>query len=118
MNPFLAVSLWIALATTPIGASTAPSSRDIDKAAIDLDAKSKSTLGVGIRALSFIFDANPGTFLNKQSLVDNGSWGSLQQLESAGLVRIRLVQSGQGDLVQMDLTPKGEQVVRAPVSGK
>lgn len=86
-----------------------------------LDVQSRTKLGVGLRSLSFLFEASSNSYLLKESLVQNGSWPEIQQLEKAGFVTadvVRGLPNGQElgvEFVNMRLTPKGEQVLRALV---
>lgn len=82
-------------------------------AAKSLNAQSKASLGVSIRALSYLFAAKPGTLLLKDSLVQDGSWPYLQELERAGYVRSSLMAAAEGEFVQISLTAKGRQVAGA-----
>ena len=83
-----------------------------------LDAQSRAKLGVGLRSLSFLFEASPYNYLLKDSLVRNGSWPEIQQLEKAGFVTadvVRGLPNGQEmmtEYVALRLTPKGQQVLR------
>jgi hypothetical protein len=83
------------------------------QAAKSLNAQSKTSLGVGIRALPFLFDSEPGTFLLKDALVRDGSWSYLQDLERAGYVKANLVTSVEGQFVQIELTAKGRELQHA-----
>jgi hypothetical protein len=82
-----------------------------------LDAQSRAKLGVGLRSLSFLFEASSNSYLLKESLVQNGSWPQIQQLEKAGFVTadvVRGLPNGQElatEFVTLRLTPKGQQVL-------
>ena len=82
-------------------------------AARSINAKAQVSLGVSIRSLAFLFDADPGTYLTKDSLSLQNSWKQLEQLERAGYVKINIITSPQGDLVQIVLTAKGQEVSNA-----
>ena len=81
--------------------------------ATTLNNQAKKTMGVDIRSLSFLFEAGPGSFLLKASLVDNGSWPSLQKLERAGYVKLTTHADADGELINIALTVKGQQVLHA-----
>jgi hypothetical protein len=85
-------------------------------AATTLDKQSLKTLGVHVRALGLLFDADPGTFLLKDALVHDGAWSHLLDLQKAGLVTHTSFKSAEGELVQIKLTAKG-QAVRKALSG-
>ena len=85
----------------------------IAEAAVSLNAQSQSSLGVSIRALQFVFAAGPGTYLLKDSLVQDGSWIHLQELERAGYIEAVSVATVEGDFVQIQLTAKGEELQHA-----
>jgi hypothetical protein len=60
-----------------------------------------------------LFQASQGTYLVKSSASLQESWSYLEQLESKGYVKINTIPSAQGDLVEIVLTPKGQEVVDA-----
>jgi hypothetical protein len=95
---------------TSIACSTAAGDQSTPQAAADLDQQSQRTLGVHIRALQFLFEAEPGTFLLKDVLVRDGAWDHLQELERAGYVKHSIVKAAEGEFVQIELTAKGHQV--------
>lgn len=79
-----------------------------------LDAQSRAKLGVGLRSLSFLFDASPYDYLLKESLVRDGSWPEIQQLVTADIVHG--LPNGQDlatEYVTLKLTPKGREVLHA-----
>jgi hypothetical protein len=82
-----------------------------DQAARALDAQSKATLKVGIRSLAFLFEADPGDYLVRNSVSLEKAWPQLMELQSAGYVQVNEIQSASGELVQITLTPKGQAVV-------
>ena len=73
-----------------------------------LQAQARTTLGVGVRSLAFLFDAGPGRFVLKVSLVDDGSWEKLVELEKAGYVTVQSAKTPDGEYVQILLTDSGE----------
>ena len=89
--------LLIAALVTTTAALAAPatsfSSTDVvqlAKRAMKLDQESKANLGVSIRALILLLQANQGPyeqFLRKDSLVRNGSWADLQELLKNGYAK-------------------------------
>ena len=85
------------------------------KKANALNVQAKSKLGVDIRSLTFIFQAGPGRFLLKDSMVDDGSWPHLQSLEKSGYVKLSSHPDAGGELINIQLTPKGELVLYALV---
>jgi hypothetical protein len=94
----------ISVASTPVTSA---------EAAKSLNAESEALLGVSLQAVSLLFLAKPGTLLLKDSLMQDGSWLSLQALERAGYVKNNLIAAEEGEFVQVSLTTKGQQVVEA-----
>ena len=82
-------------------------------AARSVNAQSQASLGVSIRALAFLFEASPGTYLAKDSVSLQESWKHLEHLERAGYVKVNTIPSAQGDLVEIVLTAKGQEVAAA-----
>ena len=72
-----------------------------------LNKQAVSSLGVSVRALTFLFSAQPGTLLLKDEFIRDGSWGSLQRLERAGYVKLKVARSTEGEFLQISLTPQG-----------
>ena len=103
--------LVLLIATACLSCSAATPSTTPGKAAQTLNAQSKTSLGVGIRALAFLFEAEPGTYLAKRSVSLQANWHHLVALKKAGYVEIHTVPSAEGDLVQIVLTDKGQAVV-------
>lgn len=108
-NLFILAALFssVAFSKSELKAET-PASK-----ATALNNQAKTALGVDIRSLSFLFEAGPGSFLLKDALVDNGSWPSLQKLERAGYVKLTTHADADGELINIALTLKGQQVLQA-----
>ena len=82
-----------------------------DQAARALDAQSRAELKVGIRSLAFLFEADPGNYLVRNSVSLESAWPQLMELQSAGYVQVNEISSASGEFVQITLTPKGQAVV-------
>ncbi|MFT3897329.1 MAG: hypothetical protein QM719_06485 [Thermomonas sp.] len=106
------ISCLLILALCVACGKTSADDSDPAQAARALNADSKATLGVGIRSLAFLFDADPGTYLLRNSVSLERSWPQLMALQSAGYVRVNSIQSASGEMVEIVLTPKGESVVK------
>jgi hypothetical protein len=106
----IAALLLVFASCTACGkAGEAPASPD--QAARALDAQSRATLKVGIRSLAFLFEADPGDYLVRNSVSLEKAWPRLMELQAAGYVQVNEIQSANGELVQIMLTPKGQAVV-------
>ena len=109
---------WTALSLLYFATSCAWGAKAPEAVAKQLDAQSRAKLGVGLRSLSFLFDASPYSYLLKEPLVRDGSWQEIQQLEKAGFVTADVVHglpNGQDlatEYVTLKLTPKGQEVLR------
>ena|SRR6185312_3874555 len=106
----LAAMLCISL---PIAQAASP---DLVQEARALNQQSKKHLGVSVRALLLLFDAQPGTFSLKYGLLHDGSWPYLGELQRAGLVVVT-TKSGKpyttvppNTWLSIKLTNKGQQV--------
>jgi hypothetical protein len=84
---------------------------DAARAARELNTHAQKSLGVSVRALAFLFDADAGTVLAKNSVSLQRDWKHLESLQGAGPVELRIL--GGGEYLQIVRTKKGEQVVRA-----
>ena len=112
----IAVFVAVALASASfVGAATPP---DPSAAAWALNAQSQKSLGVSVRALAFLFGATPGSYLDKTSLIKEGSWPRIQELERAGYVTVTTIPSGQGALVSLSLTKTGSAIYQALCLGR
>jgi hypothetical protein len=107
------IALTVAILLTASSLSFARAAKPIDPAqsARELNAHAQKSLGVSVRALAFLFDADAGTVLAKNSASLQRDWKHLESLQGAGLVELKML--GSGEYVQIVRTPKGEQVVRA-----
>jgi hypothetical protein len=94
-------------------AGQAPASQAPAKAAAALNSQAQKSLGVSVRALAFLFEADPGSFLAKRSVALQAAWPQLMELQRAGYVRVNTFPSASGELVQIVLTPKGQAVAEA-----
>jgi hypothetical protein len=112
--------LW--LTTMPCFASAAVETGDFGpllRAAKNLDSGSRSGLGVGIRSLALLFDANSVTYTPKWVLEKNGNWPLLLELQRRGYITMSM--SAQlpdgtapgGEFVNYQLTKKGIAVMDA-----
>jgi len=90
-----------------------PKDPAIAVAARALNSQSKTTLGVSVRALSFLNDAGYGEFLAARGLDADNSWTFLEELERAGYAKTHRFPSEGGDLVQIELTEKGQELLDA-----
>jgi len=110
----LLLALGCGLACSTCSAGTPANSREAAKA---LETQAKKTLGVSVRALAFLFDAEPGSILSMHSVSLQTSWPELESLERAGLVKLRKFGGASGsDYLSIELTPKG-QAVASQLSG-
>lgn len=105
--------IFIILAALTSCSRNAPQAGSVAEAASSVNNQAKTTLGVDIQSLSFLFEARPGTFLLKDSLVDDGSWSNLQALERAGYVKLTSHADPDGELINIELTDSGQQVLQA-----
>jgi hypothetical protein len=101
--------LLLAVCLTACGA--APQQKSVANAGRELDSQAKASLGVSVRALSFLYQAEPGSFLVAGGLNANNGWPALQELETAGYAKINRFPSGSGEMVQIQLTPKGQELL-------
>ena len=112
--PRALLAITFALLFSSCFAQPPANSRDAAKA---LNSQAKSTLGVSVRALAFLFDAEPGTVLSMHSVSLQRSMTELESLEHAGLVKLRKFGGTSGaDYLSIELTPTG-QAVAAQLSG-
>jgi hypothetical protein len=103
----LVLCLLLLTASACRGASPQPS---VESAARALNSQSKTSLGVSIQALSFLYAATPGTYLAEGGLNANNSWPYLAELERAGYATIN---KSHPDIVQIELTSKGRELLDA-----
>ena len=80
-----ALIVLISCAWFPLARAAAP---NLGREASALNQQSKIRLGVSIRALALLFDAQPGGYLLKYKLIQDGSWPYLQELQRASLVNV------------------------------
>jgi hypothetical protein len=104
---------FIILASLASCSRNAPQAGSVAEAASSVNNQAKTTLGVDIQSLAFLFEAKPGTFLLKDSLVDDGSWTNLKALESAGYVKLTSHPDAAGEVINIQLTDSGTQVLDA-----
>jgi len=107
-NSAILLAALVATSCTSVSSTDSPAS-----AARSINAQSQASLGVSIRSLAFLFEAGPGTYLAKDSVSLQESWEHLAQLERAGYVKVNTIPSAQGDLVEIVLTAKGQEVAGA-----
>ena len=82
-----------------------------DEAAKALETQAKKSLGVSVRALAFLFDAEPGAVLSMHSVALQRSWPELESLERAGLVKLHKFGGASGaDYLSIELTSNGQAV--------
>jgi len=82
------------------------------KAAKILNQQAQRSLGVSIRALAYLFDAEPGSVLSMRSVALQQSWHHLEALEQAGMVKLHKFGGSGADYLRIELTPKGAAVAR------
>ena len=112
MNKNIVLATLLAILSGLYGDTVSAASPEASAARI-LNVQAKRSLGVDIRALAFLFEANQRTFLRKESLVSDGSWSHLASLEKAGYVTATTIKSRDGDYISLSLTTKGQQVLLA-----
>ena len=92
---------------------------DLGKEATALNRQSKAHLGVSIRALGLLFNAQPGAYALKYGLVRDGSLPYLQDLQRAGLVEVTNVKglpygaTKNGEYVFIKPTSQGQKILKA-----
>jgi len=88
-----------------------PSKHDGKLASIDKECRDE--FGVGIAGLGLLLEAKPGSFLLEAFLISEGRSATVSQLEKAGLIEVKRVQSAQGTVLQLLPTPKGRMLADA-----
>lgn len=113
MTNFKALCVTTVLLISTAASASEPCQPDVTQAAKALDAQSKSSLGVSLRALTFLFDADPGTFLLKEALQLEGTLYYVKELERAGYAKVSTVKTADGEFVQIVPTDNGQSLRRA-----
>ena len=95
-NLLLATTLAVSPVAFAAAIGASPSSLDavqLEKRAIQLDEQSRVALGVSIRALNLLIEVSlpSPSFYRKDSLVQEGLWPALQELQKNGYVRFSSV---------------------------
>jgi len=54
-----------------------------------LESQSQATLGLSLRQISLLLQADPHAFFRKETLEKDGSWSLLKDLEAKGFIEIR-----------------------------
>lgn len=54
-----------------------------------LESQSQATLGISLRQISLLLQADPRVFARKETLEQDGSWSLLQDLQAKGFIEIR-----------------------------
>jgi len=112
--PLTLLAVICGLASSACVAGTPGNPEDAAKA---LETQAKRSLGVSVRALAFLFDAEPGTVLSMHSVSLERSRPELESLEKAGLVKLHKFGGASGaDYLSIELTPNG-QAVAGQLSG-
>lgn len=111
----IAVSLHAYSAEPDANARLAESART-------LDWRAHQSLGIGIRQVALLLQADPRGVFRKDTLVGNGTWQLLQELESKGFVTTRESAMPDGSVVgnlavSFSATAKGQAIVMA-IRGK
>jgi len=113
MTNFKALCVIGLLLLSAAASAAEPSRPNPATAAKTLDSQSKSSLGISLRALAFLFDADPGTYLLKEALQFDGTLYNVKELERAGYAKVSTIKTADGEFVQIVPTDKGEAVRRA-----
>jgi len=122
----LYIILAASLVASPVAfASTAVVASTPSEQAIQLDRQSRATLGIGIRALSLLLDAQGPSlhFFRKDMLIEDGSWSSVQELDKNGYATVKIVtgvpdgSDPRTEHVVIELTAKGAAVAKSLVPG-
>ena len=110
--------ILLTLVTPALGAETSLNLELVANARA-LDARSRDSLGVGIRHLSLLLQASPNGFFRKETLEHEGSWSLLKDLEAKGFITIAessQLPDGQrmgNAVVSFSATPKGQAIIAA-----
>jgi len=117
MNLFrLLLFFALSAATHPLSAATV-SDADLTASALEVDALASSSLGMNVRSLALLLDADPSSFRPKWSLEESGDFSLLKKLQADGFIVVtehRKLPDGRDTgeaFVSYTLTSKGEAVV-------
>lgn len=95
-----------------------PTSADVSRSTVpeqiaSLDRESVEAFGVGLVALVTLLEARPENVFLVDSLAKEGRMSAFLELERAGYVTTRRVQSGEGDLLGVTPTEKAAPIIKA-----
>jgi hypothetical protein len=110
---FLSIALLVASTSLQAAESEfALQAKAVNRAAIE-------NLGVSVNALALLLQTTDGSFMPKWSMESDGSWKLTQELKTAGLVDVRLVQGlpngtlADQEFVNLSRTAKGSAIAAA-----
>jgi len=83
-----------------------------------LDWRAHQSLGIGIQHIALLLQAGPGEFFRKETLVQNGFWARLKELESKGFITVSESSMPGGNplgdsAVSFSATAKGQAIISA-----
>jgi uncharacterized caspase-like protein len=115
MRTVIVLAICIFFTAALSAQQSASPNRDLTKHARALEAQSVATLGIGLRSVGLLFQADPRSVFAKSELVKRGDWSLLQELERKGFVTVTACTPPQcaDEFASYILTAQGTSVVSA-----